>query len=110
MEQTVERLKALGDEIRLRLVLLLRDGECCVCMLQEGLAISQPRISQHLCKLKYVGLVKDRKVGKWRHYSLTPAARRMLEKPLDKQLAELQRREPARRDAQRLRKSKKRKC
>lgn len=61
---------ALGDRTRLRLVLLLREGEVCVCHLVNTLEESQPLVSKHLAILRKAGLVSARKDGYWRHYSL----------------------------------------
>lgn len=62
--------RALSDPTRLRLLLLLREGEICVCHLVSTLALSQPLISKHLAALRTAGLVDSRKDGLWRHYSL----------------------------------------
>lgn|SRR6185312_701665 len=65
---------ALSDETRLALVGMLRDGERCVCELQDSLDAAQSRLSFHLKVLKDAGLVNDRKEGRWVYYSLTPEA------------------------------------
>lgn len=62
--------KALSDQTRLRIVALLRVESLCVCELVEILGMSQPRISQHLTKLKYAKLVKENRVGSWVFHSL----------------------------------------
>jgi len=62
--------RALGDENRLRLIELLRDGEQCVCDLSEVLGASQPLLSFHLKTLKDAGLVRDRREGRWVYYTL----------------------------------------
>src|SRR5271163_2844810 len=61
---------ALADENRLRLLHLIKDGEICVCYLQEVLRTNQPKISRHLAYLKRAGLVEARRDGKWMHYRL----------------------------------------
>ena len=63
---------ALSDETRLAVVEMLQDGERCVCELQDELDAAQSRLSFHLKVLKDVGLVNDRKEGRWVHYSLNP--------------------------------------
>lgn len=65
---------ALSDETRLALLEMLRDGECCVCDLQERLEAAQSRLSFHLKVLKDAGLVADRKEGRWSYYALVPDA------------------------------------
>jgi ArsR family transcriptional regulator len=61
---------ALADETRLRLLSLMKDGEVCVCHLQEVLKTNQPKISRHLAYLRRAGLVEARPDGKWMHYRL----------------------------------------
>src|ERR687889_1385650 len=65
---------ALSDETRLAVLEMLRDGERCVCDLQEALDAAQSRLSFHLKVLKAAGLVVDRKEGRWSYYSLVPDA------------------------------------
>jgi ArsR family transcriptional regulator len=65
---------ALSDETRLALLDRLRDGERCVCDLQDAMRAAQSRLSFHLKVLKQAGLVQDRKEGRWSYYSLAPAA------------------------------------
>src|SRR5512144_2636959 len=70
MEELVSIFKALSDETRLRVIKLLEEGELCVCDITAALDMSQPKVSFHLSTLKDAGLIKDRKQGKWIHYSL----------------------------------------
>jgi ArsR family transcriptional regulator len=70
VEQTADVLKLLGDKTRLTIVALIQHQECCVCELVELLNMSQPAISQHLRKLKDVGIVRERRKGQWVFYSL----------------------------------------
>ena len=63
---------ALSDETRLAVLDMLRDGERCVCELQDSLDAAQSRLSFHLKVLKEAGLVVDRKEGRWSYYSLVP--------------------------------------
>ena len=65
---------ALSDETRLAVIDMLRDGERCVCELQDELGAAQSRLSFHLKVLKDAGFVTDRKEGRWVHYSLNPQA------------------------------------
>lgn len=65
--------KALADQTRLRIVLLLaQTPELCVCELTQALALPQPKISRHLGVLRETGLLLDRKAGLWVHYRLHP--------------------------------------
>jgi ArsR family transcriptional regulator len=77
----VERLSALGNDTRyeaLRVVAASEDGVC-VCELEPALGVSQGAVSQALSRLFAAGLVRRRKEGRWRYYSATPAARRLLD-------------------------------
>jgi ArsR family transcriptional regulator, arsenate/arsenite/antimonite-responsive transcriptional repressor len=65
---------ALSDETRLALVVLLRDGERCVCELTDALQAAQSRLSFHLKVLKEAGLISDRREGRWSYYALVPGA------------------------------------
>ncbi len=65
--------KALADQTRLRLLLLLTDHrEICVCEFTQALELSQPKISRHLAILRETGLLKDKKRGLWVYYHLHP--------------------------------------
>src|SRR5678810_1272379 len=65
---------ALSDATRLDILEMLRDGEQCVCDLQDDLDAAQSRLSFHLRVLKEAGLVSDRKEGRWSYYSIIPEA------------------------------------
>lgn len=67
MKELATIFKALSDETRLRIIKLLEEGELCVCDITAALDMVQPKVSFHL---KEAGLIKDRKQGKWIHYSL----------------------------------------
>ncbi|MGI5835450.1 MAG: ArsR/SmtB family transcription factor [Chloroflexota bacterium] len=64
--------KALSDETRLRLVLLLAnqgtDGALCVGALAKRLGVTQSAVSQHLAVLRAAGLVIDERRGYYVHY------------------------------------------
>ncbi|TEU06754.1 ArsR family transcriptional regulator [Candidatus Bathyarchaeota archaeon] len=63
-------LKALANGTRLKMLKLLSVREMCVCELTVALDLTQPTASHHLNILQNVGLVKDRKEGKWVFYNL----------------------------------------
>jgi ArsR family transcriptional regulator len=65
---------ALSDATRLAALDMLRDGERCVCELQDALAVAQSRLSFHLRVLKEAGLVTDRREGRWSYYAVEPVA------------------------------------
>lgn len=62
--------RALGDESRLRIVVLLTHGELCVCHLEQALGLSQPNVSRHLGILRMAGIVDARRDGTWVYYKL----------------------------------------
>ncbi len=61
---------ALSDSIRLEIVTYLRDGEKCVCEIVPHLNLIQPLVSRHLKILKDSGIIKCRKDGTKRMYSI----------------------------------------
>lgn len=65
--------EACADETRRRiLLLLLTQGELCVCDLLGVLELPQPKVSRHLAVLREADLVASRKRGTWVHYRLNP--------------------------------------
>ena len=102
MDTTVQIFKALSEEIRLRLLALLADGELCVCDLMGGLDLPQSTISRHLSYLKNAGWVEGRRQGLWMYYriadEMTPLHLDLLE-ALKKSLQE---REKVREDRKRF--------
>lgn len=76
---TLQRLKALGDKKRVRILTQLAGGERCVCDLTSALDAGQSLLSFHLRTLKDAGLVTDRRTGRWVHYSLNADALAELE-------------------------------
>jgi len=69
-EQYLELFKALSDETRLRLIVLLYKRELCVCQIEASLGISQTKASRHLAILRRAGLLKARREGLWMYYTL----------------------------------------
>jgi DNA-binding transcriptional ArsR family regulator len=69
-EQLAEIFRALSDPTRVRLVSALSVGELAVWELTELLGITQAAVSHQLRFLRFLKLVKARKVGKSTLYSL----------------------------------------
>jgi ArsR family transcriptional regulator len=70
--------KALGDPVRLRLLLLIAaplEGEVCVCELVDAFDLAQSTISHHLKILRDAGLVESQRRGTWVYYWISPTAR-----------------------------------
>jgi len=70
MPDTLDFLKVIADETRLKIILMLSEQDMCVCEIMERLAMSQPAVSHHLRILKKNKLVTDDKDGRWVCYSL----------------------------------------
>jgi len=62
-EKNSQIFKALSHPIRLKMVDLLLDDECCVTDIVNALGISQSTSSQHLLILKNSGIVYPEKHG-----------------------------------------------
>jgi ArsR family transcriptional regulator len=63
-KQVAEIMKALAHPVRLQIMEVLQEeGEACVCHMEARLNQRQAYISQHLAKLREVGLVEDRREG-----------------------------------------------
>ena len=74
LDRAVTLFHALSDATRLAALDMLRNGEKCVCDLQDELDVAQSKLSFHLRVLKDAGLVEDRKEGRWSYYTITPNA------------------------------------
>ncbi|GAB4074624.1 metal-responsive transcriptional regulator AseR [Barrientosiimonas marina] len=70
MEEAAVILKLMGDKTRLTMMKLIDNQACCVCEFVEIFKASQPSISQHLRKLRDVGLVKEERKRQWIFYSI----------------------------------------
>jgi ArsR family transcriptional regulator len=68
----LERLSALGDETRVRILALLESGELTVTELAFVLQAPQPSVSRHLKTLAGEGWVESRAEGRNRHYRMAP--------------------------------------
>jgi len=75
MESMVKCLRALGDENRLRILMLLRERDLCVLEVVGALGISQPLASSHLAVLREAGLATTRREGRRIRYRLSEEAK-----------------------------------
>ncbi len=66
--------RALADPTRRAVFERLMSHEMTVSDLTEGFSVSQPAISQHLAALRGVGLVSERRAGRFAFYKAEPAA------------------------------------
>ncbi|GGD07931.1 ArsR/SmtB family transcription factor [Aquisalinus flavus] len=74
LDSFLTEIRALGEETRLRIVLLLSRGELTVSELTQILQQSQPRVSRHVNILADAGLVEGHREGAWVFYRLNPAS------------------------------------
>lgn len=70
MRNIINITKALSDENRVRALMMLRNGELCVCQLIEILGLAPSTVSKHMAVLYQAGLVNARKEGRWNYYRL----------------------------------------
>ena len=73
MKHISELFKAFSEEVRLRILGMLIDGnEVCVCKFSEVLKSTHSKTSRHLTYLKRTNLVVSRRKGQWMYYKLNP--------------------------------------
>ncbi|MDQ1627532.1 MAG: ArsR family transcriptional regulator, arsenate/arsenite/antimonite-responsive transcriptional [Actinomycetota bacterium] len=75
--ELANRLKALADPARLRLLSMLlasENHEMCTCDLTGPLGLSQPTVSHHVKVLAAAGLVVGERRGTWTWYRVVPEA------------------------------------
>lgn len=70
MEFFLDITKALADETRLRILMLLKEKELCACQIIECFNLSGATVSKHLSILKRAKLITSRKDGRWVYYKL----------------------------------------
>jgi ArsR family transcriptional regulator len=65
--------KVLGERTRLEILLLISlNPDICLCHIEECFNLSNSNLSRHLKELEQAGLVMTSKVGKWKHYQISP--------------------------------------
>lgn len=62
--------KAFGDPTRLKIIMLLSDGELNVNEIVKKIGLSQPTVSRHLAILRQANVVIDRREAQQVFYSL----------------------------------------
>ena len=82
LKKTVDFLKIISEENRVRILCMLKDGPKCVCEIWPELGLPQNLTSHHLGVLKEANLVKSNKHGLNVFYQLN-------NKILNKQLTNL---------------------
>ena len=81
--------KALSDGQRIRIMMLLRGGELCVCRIVDVLALAPSTVSKHLSILSEADLVEMRKDGRWAYYRLAQGEARKMVRPVLKWLDDM---------------------
>jgi ArsR family transcriptional regulator len=94
--------KALGDEVRLRIVALLSHGELCVCHIEEALELTQPNASRHLGILRAAGIVSHKRRDKWVYYKLAQQENRECARHLKALMSTFAKQEVLRKDVEKL--------
>jgi DNA-binding transcriptional ArsR family regulator len=69
-ERQAATFKALAHPVRLQILVILRQGEACVCHLEMLLEKRQAYISQQIAVLKGAGMLSERREGNYVFYSL----------------------------------------
>ncbi|MBN1332946.1 MAG: winged helix-turn-helix transcriptional regulator [Synergistales bacterium] len=71
MEESASFFKLLGDPTRLQILLiLLFNGETCVCQFSKCLNAPQPLVSRHLRILRNSGILQTEQKKQWVYYRL----------------------------------------
>ena len=80
VEIDVRMFSALANETRYEVLRLLSaaDNEICACELVPQLSVNRSTTSRALGVLHQVGLVRRRKDGRWRYYTTTGRAEKLL--------------------------------
>lgn len=68
--EVINVYKCLCDELRLRILNLLKDGPLCVCHLAQILDCEQVRMSKQLRYMKELGMVEGERQAQWMVYRL----------------------------------------
>lgn len=70
MKKLLQITKALADGNRLRIMMMVKEKEPCVCQIVEVLGTAPSTASKHLSILKTAGLIDCYKNGRWIYYHL----------------------------------------
>ncbi len=74
MRATLRATKALADQQRVRILMMLQAGDLCVCQIVEVLELAPSTVSKHLSILSAADLVVSRKEGRWAYFRLPDSA------------------------------------
>lgn len=71
MKETLNTLKVLAEENRLRIFMALHEQELCVCQIVALLGLAASTTSKHLALMYQAGILDQRKEGRWAHYRVS---------------------------------------
>jgi ArsR family transcriptional regulator, arsenate/arsenite/antimonite-responsive transcriptional repressor len=94
--------KALSEEMRLRILMLLTQGELCVCDIMAVLEEPQSKVSRHLAYLKHSGFIQGKRVGTWMHYFLKDSLDELIASHLEFLKKEMSRLDWAKKDVEKM--------
>ncbi|HKI61155.1 MAG TPA: metalloregulator ArsR/SmtB family transcription factor [Mariprofundaceae bacterium] len=71
IQQASEGLRAIAHEVRLSVLCHLMNGPMCVNELIQATGSSQSNLSQHLAKMRMLGIIANEKRGQQVYYRIT---------------------------------------
>lgn len=71
MKKTLNILKVLAEENRLRILIALGEQELCVCQIIALLGLAASTTSKHLSLMYQAGIIDQRKEGRWAYYRVS---------------------------------------
>jgi DNA-binding transcriptional ArsR family regulator len=71
IQDAAQGLRAIAHELRLAVLCHLLDGPMCVNELIEATGASQSNLSQHLSKMRMMGIIANEKRGQQVYYRIT---------------------------------------
>jgi len=74
MRQATNLYKALSDQNRLRILMMLKEKSLCVCEIVDILKLANSTVSKHLSVLRNADLIMDDKDGRWVNYRISSKA------------------------------------
>ncbi len=70
LEKIADFCRALANPVRLQIIQMLLDGEKCQCEIHPNIPVSQSTVSAYLSQLVRAGILKARREGQRRIYSI----------------------------------------
>jgi len=80
IKKNVYLLRKILQFNRIRILLLLEEGEMCACELVEELKLPNNLVSHHLKTLSDLGILKSRKLGLHRKYTIKKNKKELVSK------------------------------